>query len=65
MARGRGSLFVYRRTMLRMRVHGPGAGVKTGQTDKQADRAEERLEGWESGGRRWEEVGGGGGVLPP
>lgn len=29
--------------MLRMRVHGPGPGVKTGQTDKQADR---QRKGW-------------------
>lgn len=49
--------FVYRRTMLCMRVHGPGPGVKTGQTDKQADR---QRKGW-----KLEEWGGGGGVLFP
>lgn len=41
--------------MLCMRVHGPGPGVKTGQTDKQADRQRKGLEEW----------GGGGGVLFP
>jgi len=36
-----------------MRVHGPGPGVKTGQTDKQADR---QRKGWGLG-ELWEEVG--------
>lgn len=43
--------------MLRMRVHGPGPGVKTGQTDKRADRQRKGL--------GLEEPGGGGGVLFP
>lgn len=43
--------------MLRMRVHGPGPGVKTGQTDKQADR---QRKDWGLGER-----GGGGRVLFP
>lgn len=42
--------------MLCMRVHGPGPGVKTGQTDKQA---EERLEAGRVGGGGW-----GGGLFP-
>ncbi len=38
--------------MLCMRVHGPEPGVKTGQTDKQADR-QKKARGLEEKRRRW------------